>query len=319
MVPNRSDVGFRQLTLEGALGPARGRYFAAGYRGVRHRIREIGLPLAPLQHLSAIGQVVYPKGWSVDGKGTPRQPHLSSVDAIILPLLARQEAVRASQGRAVLRSVRLRAGAEPWTQLEHVPISLEIGPREPTVHALVGNIRASLGLAPGDASLPAADAPISEAADAPISESVYGDLYQSIETESTLVSWDAVGLTLKGEHQAQLSELASSVAAGIEGAFWPSLTAIDYLVTMGQLTQAVIYEAGRRSRASIDNLWMRTMSIDLPARPEPLPSAYRTATTLVRDTVVSRGDRRIHDVRVESVASTGVVAGATLAYTERER
>lgn len=176
----------------------------------------------------------------------------------------------------------------------------------------VGNIRSVLRIAS------AAD--LTDAAHVTdVEESVYGGLYQSIECISTLTGLDASARVLEAEHRAQISPLASRHATGIEGSCWPALTAIDYLVTMGQLTQAVIYATEGRSRASVDNLWMRSMSIELPPRPAALPVSFQTTTTLVKDTAIARGGQRIHDVRVASRASTGVSASAALAYMERDR
>lgn len=311
---NTPAVGFEPSPLEDALGPARGRYFAAGYRGVRHHLVASETRADSNGTAVLFGEVLYPESWSTDERGAPRHPHLSSVDAIVLPMLAWQSRAAVSHSGAVLRTVRLRAGSEPWTALDKVPIQMHVCENDAgwfTLSSLVGNIRATLRFAPAERtawdSSPTA------------SESVYGGLYQSVECASALTRWLATTCTLESEHSARISPLASRQARGVESAYWPAITAVDYLVTMGQLTQAAIFATGGRSRATMDNLWMRSMLIDLPPQPSPLPVNYCVTTRLSKDAVLERGGQRVHDVRVESRASTGVVASATLAYSERHR
>jgi len=309
MAPHAPGEGSRGIPLEHVLGPARDRYFAAGYRGVRHTVDVVD---AATDTRHAEGRVDYPARWSVGDGGHTRTAHLSSVDAIVLPLLVWQHTDADRAAHDIVRSVALRAGNTPWTALDRVPIQTTRASdgADVTLTSTVGNIRSTITLTPcrtpGRAARALETSP----------RLVYGDLYRLIESQSALTHFDPVDRVIGSAHRAEAPSLAVDGVSGIEGAFWPALTAIDYLVTMGQLTQAVIFEVSRSTRSMIDNLWMRTLHIALPETPTALPAQYRAATRLIRDTTLNIGGRHVHDVRVESTASTGVVAGATLAYTE---
>lgn len=86
---------------------------------------------------------------------------------------------------------------------------------------------------------------------------------------------------------------------------------------MGQLTQAVVYAAAGSTRADSGPLWMRTMRIHVGDQPRQLPTRFDTTTRIARDRVLEWAGKRIHDVVVESSATSGVTARSTLAYEER--
>lgn len=115
-------------TLEDVLGPSQGRFFGDGYRGVRHV-----LETAPetTEHAGAewLARVSYPPNWSKDEAGISRRPHLSTVDAVVLPLKALdaldvEESDPSRLTTAHVSRIDLRAGSEPWFELDSVPLSI---------------------------------------------------------------------------------------------------------------------------------------------------------------------------------------------------
>lgn len=212
----------QQVAAEGRLvdellGPAEERYFGAGYRAVRYALQ------APIRSGSgeteALGKVVYPPRWSVDRDGQPRAPHLSSVDAVALPIQllersASENALRALSNQRV-GSLDLRAGTKPWLRIDTVPVSLTIVDRGPTQHlsALAGNIRARIDLVGGvrgpgpDVLTPTAEP----------RSTVYGGLFQQVSSQSSIRNFDAASSVLRGLHELEVNE-NSSADVGVEAA-----------------------------------------------------------------------------------------------------
>ena len=299
--------------LESLLGPTRDRYFGAGYRAVRYSLTSVH---AGLTEIEAVANVAYPARWSTGGDGLARSAHLSSVDAVILPVIVMESAALPSElraaGRFRLSSIELRAGAHPWLTLDVVPVKLTADDAGAQRHlrAVSGNIRLNATLSRID------EQPETEGTIAPADgPSVYGGLFQTVDTRSTVRGLDVTRCELRASHVIA-SDGAFAPGAGVEACQWPAPTVVDYLVTMGQLTQAIVYASAGTTRSEAGPLWMRTMSIDVHESQPPLPSRFDTITRVLRDRVLERGGERIHDVLVESVASSGVRARSTLAYKE---
>ncbi|WP_454156804.1 AvrD family protein [Microbacterium lacticum] len=302
------------VSLESLLGPAHGRYFGAGYRAVRYSwesaVRGAG------SQVEAVGRVVYPATWSTASDGFVRQPHLSSVDAVVLPLLVLERGAPPRQRQALdglyVTSIDLRAGASPWLELDAVPVGYTVEATEAQCHLMgvSGNIRFNTTLSAA-AARPTRDEPPSS----PGRPSVYGGLFQNTRTRSTVSDLDLTEGELRGSHLFDTDDLLTP-GPGIGASQWPAPTVIDYLVTMGQLTQALVYESAGTTRSKAGPLWMRTMTIEIVEPPTRLPMAFDTTTRVVRDRIVERGGERIHDVLVESSATSGVRARSTLAYKE---
>jgi hypothetical protein len=295
--------------LEDLLGPSEGRYFAAGYRGVRHTLTA---PRAEGGALTATATARYPRDWSTDGSGRPRTPHLSSVDAVVLTALALEDDLGPAAAGRWVRDVELRGGTEPWWDLAAIPVTVA---REATddgarFRGLVGNIRAVVHLA-GE-GLPARPDAGSPPDDAP---SVYRDAYRRTACATWVRPVDRATQDVRATHEFTVDDGVAG-ASGIESAYHPALTVVDYLVTMGQLTQVLVYELAGTARAAVGNLWMRSLRILGVPRPERLPVTLTTTTTLIHDRLVTRGGAGLHNVLVRSESSTGVHAEARLAWGE---
>lgn len=293
--------------LDAVLGPASQRYFGSAYRDVSYDIAkgEQGT------HMEAVGIARYPEAWSVDGDGHNRTPHLSSVDAIVLPLLSLERDASSSEAlqNQYVSSIALRAGSAPWERLSAIPMRLHHATRPDgtEVSGTVGNIRVELHTSrSGPAALPAAGR-----------ASVYGGLFQETRCHTR-------DLTRKGQrvltcrHEAEFS--SASPATGLEASTWPSLTVLDYLVTLGQVTQALVYAAAGVSRATAGPLWMRTMRVERSGPPNRANEGdFVSRAEIISDRLLERGGRRVHNVEVVAHTTSGVQATSRLAYTERER
>lgn len=286
------------------LGPADERYFGAGYREVAHNVS--GAMLG--NTIRGTGVVVYPQDWSIGSGGRRRTPHLSSVDAVVLPVLLLEKCMPSHQlGDLFVSSIELRAGTRAWEKLENVPLQTEVssaGGGRLDVCGVVGNIRVRIALTRHDA-------PVSVATGG---QSVYGRLFQTTRSES-LVRNGAVGGSLTGRHRMHFD--GEREPGGIEAFAWPGLTVLDYLVLLGQMTQALVYTSAGVLRSTAGPLWMRTMRVERSAPPGS-DTAFDSVAQIVRDRLLVRSGKRVHDVKVSASAATGVCAMSTLAYVEDE-
>lgn len=292
--------------LDSYLGPSEGRYFSSGYRHVQHRVDAS----AGSSSLNAVGQVRYPDDWSVDGAGRRRRPHLSSIDAVTLSLLSLEQTMPAVRDvnleQLYVASIRLRAGASPWEHLDDVPVQLAYTYDAAGLHlnGTVGNIRVRLWVADSQRHGPARTGGLS----------VYGELFRTTRCR-TVDLHHLSDSVLVGSHSV---DLTSEVAPrGLESAHWPGLTVLDYLVTLGQMTQALVYSSAGLTRATAGPLWMRTMRVEREGQPNRVSeSNFVSRAEMTRDRVLERADGRLHDVEVVVQTTSGVRATSTLAYME---
>lgn len=305
----------RPRQIQELLGPAQDRYFARGYRSVRY----LWHALSSLESsgAEAVAHIVYPMRWSVRGQTNDViAPHLSSVDAIVLPLqlFERTASRQELQALSALRvsAIQLWAGTKPWFAVDAVPVDLSVDKKGPArqLKARVGNMRVRVDLVPADSVSTSETLPPKVG-----QETVYGAQFQTTDSNSQILRLDSKLGTLSSAHN--LRTVATSAAApGVEASQWPSPTVIDYLVTMGQLTQVLVYAFADTARSEAGPLWMRTMKISIGQQPSVLPTGFEATTKILRDRVLERSGDRIHDVLVESSTTSGVTAQSTLAYTE---
>ncbi|MGO1661663.1 MAG: AvrD family protein [Canibacter sp.] len=299
------------LSFESLLGPSRERFFSAGYKKVRQRL--VRGPEISDNQATFVARVSYPEDWSRDSGGRPRRPHLSTVDAVILPLMA-LESLGTHPASRVTRA-ELRAGGTPWTDLDEVPVTLtrvstpDAGQERDRFHSVSGNIRATFDIA----------SPLSQQSwKRPIAgRSVYEELFRTVNTETTITHHDKDQGTLHAthhflrEHSRVLEE-----ATGVDSGYWPCVSVVDHLVTMGQMAQA-LFEL-RHGGGRVQTLWMRSMTISLDEPPLPLPAVMESRMTVTRDNRIERDGHSWRDLAVESVASGGVRVSARLAYAGQQ-
>lgn len=303
------------IGLAEALGPAEGRYFGAGYRRVEHRFAEAPLEWGGLHW----GIVQYPHAWSLGADGAARSPHLSSVDAIVLPLhLCKQidrpllNAEKSVSWR--VRRIELRAGGRPWTELDRVPLRLSEPPgsganTSVAVAARVGNIRVRIELSQEGMGSRGIN-----------SEGTESALNCLVDLDSGPVAGDCQvrqSMTVQSELESKHDNW--SVDANFDfGSTRECLqavpSAIDYFVLMGQLTQALIYRTYAADRASVGNLWMRAINMTFPET-SVTADAFQAVTSILGDAEHKVGHRDIRSLKIHSLTSHGVAAEALVAFS----
>lgn len=293
--------------IDNVLGPASDRYFGGGYRAVRHRMAQCEPAEACSHEYRGLAQVEYGDRWSVSS-GAGREPHLSSIDALILPILLLEQVPRAESlglRRAWARMVHLRAAATPWRALDRVPVTLSIRPvaEMVTVDAVSGGIRVALEIEGVD-----------DKADTRVcAPSLYGEVFRDIHSRTALTLFDPEALIVEAQHHFLPAE-RKRPAVGLESGFLPAVTAIDYIALIGEMAQLLAYSAGRTLRVQVENLWMRSLRGRIPAPPSAIPCEIASRTRVGKHVMFERNGQQIHSVEIRSALSNGVEAGASLAF-----
>ena len=301
--------------LKEVLGPERGRFFGEGYRKVQYGAnrRSACNPRGATYDCS----VDYPEDWSITPMGNPRQPHLSTVDATILPLLGIEYAMSAgpaneSMPRFHVSELELRSGNQPWNDLQSVPMSIrpvETNHSEHKYRATVGNIDTKLTLRKGPTGSTQEDPEADPAQGTP-----YGSFYRFTECRSTIESYSNDDREATGSHRFTTTLKPYGCPRGIEGSVWPAVSIADYLVTMGQMVQALVQLQHGTGRAG--TLWMRSVSVTRAGLPSPLPTTLQSHVSITRDRLVRLRERHFRDLRISAQISDGTRVSASLAQEE---
>lgn len=299
------------VSLEELLGPSADRYLSSGYKGVVYE-----LDRGANTSLGWLGRVRYPADWSRRRHGQRRGPHLSSIDAAVLPLLALEtlcSEVDGAQERLPghwLSSLSLRSLGPPWLDTSSVPVSLDGSswPFHPanqvnTVRARVGNIGVAVTLECAGTSVKLG--PRS-------GPSVFGGAYKQSHWQSHVAGRAAAPGVFSSRHRMSVASSGDELPRpGIEGDFWPAANILDYVSLLGQLGHVV---AGPKVQHREDNLWLRSLNVEIPDPPGV--REFGIESRLTRENVVERAGVRIHDLHMEAVATHGVRVRGKLAYRE---
>ncbi|WP_121867939.1 AvrD family protein [Glutamicibacter nicotianae] len=288
------------VNFESVLGPSSARYFGAGYRQVRHSL--VSEPYSNDGEFVCSAAVFYPEEWSFDSSGKMRHPHLSTIDAVLLPLLVFDQLGVGANAR-ILR-VKFRAGSSAWEDLANVPIGIsklsdaEHSPEISKFRGKVGNIRFEIDLEM-----------VCEIRNAQNICGIKGLYDRSrVETHSTSIveSFQPTSETIYCSHRFELAVGKAGTSPGEQ-----EVSIVDHLVTMGQMAQALL--AFKHNSGRSGTLWMRDVVIDLPREPETLPASFSSSMTITRDRVIERSNRRIRDFAVSADTSSGARILALLA------
>jgi hypothetical protein len=247
-------------SVDDYLGPGATRFFGGGHRRVRYQLSD--LAAGPEGSLRGHASVSYPTGWSTKAAG-PLQPHLSTIDALILGADVVEAALRDANSGAWtgwLRRVDIRAGAAPYEDgLERVAVDASV---ISTSHAgaapvsvvecrianMVVRCNVEHGL-DGHTDLP---------------------LYGGYRGRRQLIEDMIVDL-----RRERADATVTILASGEHGA--PVITLVDSFVVALQMGQVLLYELDNVPRANSNTLWMRNTTITC-RRPHP-PIEQRLTVT----------------------------------------
>lgn len=298
-------VGPRSRSFVDVLGDPATRYFGHGFKHVTHEVRlaEVHPDATGKIHLRGTGVVRYPTAWSLDARGQSRETHLSSIDAIILTARLLETASEVDMldlvRNATIRSIALRAGSSPHTRLDDIDIAVITHAEFDAlvdVQAVVGGIRIAATLIPARIERPGQFAP-------------YRDGLGVVDLDSVLV--EVSGESIVTRHRVDIPE---AQAIGIDSSIWPGLTHVHNVVLFGQIAQVLASETKGIERGSIDNLWMREMSLRRTGKASG--DRFSASSTLQEHRVIERGGRRLHSLTMSSASDHGVDAIAKFGFVE---
>jgi Pseudomonas avirulence D protein (AvrD) len=245
-------------------------------------------------------RIEYPADWSTKREGTILPPHLSTVDAILLGVqmteLCLVQAFGLGPGdrrRSRVRAIKVRAGVAPEEELSSLVVTIRLlgtaaGPRGQTITTIettIGSMRVRCEAEHPDRELRTGMVRHLDVTDVlgPPDGRYYGTGYTRRGHRMDDLAVDAVSRAATA--RVTIGGTFEGVNAGIEGAYQPTVTAVDCFVTTLQLGQILLYELDSMRRSASHTLWMRSTSIELlgPSEPTermPLVVSLRNTTTI---------------------------------------
>lgn len=304
--PLRSEV-LRYASIDQVLGDSRGRFFGAGFRQVRQRILDVRID-ARAKTVHANAHIVYPPTWSK--KNHALQPHLSSIDAFMAGAQLCEMYLREAYGIGALASRQmwirrcvLKAGNVPTLDLEAVPALCTLLKTERSEDSLCGYLSSFTGRIGSMGVEFVIDHPLIAATEdvavqyenatdllGPPGQRYYGAAYTETHVLMQDVELDPVANRARSrlslEHPSQMQNLE-----GMGAAYVPFVSALNGIVSVAQLAQALMYHYDGITREASNNLWMRKIAISCPLPFTPSRSMQvetwcnKTSLLPIKDTV----------------------------------
>jgi hypothetical protein len=299
--------------------------FGAGMRRAQHRIGDIEITPGEggAGHIRAVAAITFPARRSRRSPARQSRPHLSTLDALVLALqaaeayLTHSRSLTGAQRRASwVRRIDLRAGASPLEELGDVPLQAthrhtvqqEGGCAVSAFDCRVGTIKVSCE--------------IEHAAGQVWPETgVYADIEEILgppETRYYGAGWRSRALAVR-DIELQLPELQADAdfavlpvpddpaCEGLGADYQPVESAVDAVLGIGQLAQALLYELDGIDPQRGAAMWMRRISA-LCGRPGiPASSAFLGVAKINRTRLVKVGETtwRTADLRTAFGGMTG--------------
>ncbi|MEU5952208.1 AvrD family protein [Streptomyces sp. NPDC047525] len=299
-------------SLDSCLGPGSSRFFGSGYKRVTQGLKDIATDgsTEPGARVTARGTLTYPRDWSRKSDAGELRPHLSSIDALVLAAnlaethLGRAFGLGAAERRRIwLRRADVRAGSTPHEDLADFPVegrlvavdgpTGERGLLASTFDCLVGRLKVRCTLVHeqgGGAGTPATYADEAQAL-GPARARHYGVGYKQREQHAEQVRVDLDRQEIRGLQRVVATD-EDAHTCGAEAAYGPSVSLVDALVGVAQLSQILLYAQDGLSRGSSDTLWMRRFVISAGTPVRPLGHSFTPTVRTANSRLLSMGDAR---------------------------
>ncbi|HEU4408578.1 MAG TPA: AvrD family protein [Polyangiaceae bacterium] len=271
----------RYASIDDILGDSQKRFFGAGYRQVRQHVRDVRVDAGAAKSVHATASIVYPAAWSKK-KDRELQPHLSSVDAIVIGAQMCDAYLRLTYGiegpdadRVWLRRIVLKAGQTPTLDLAQVPSHCSLLKTEAVADSLCGHLSYFSGRVGTMGVELVFDHPVAETREAagrcddvanllgPAEGRYFGSGYTAMR-----VMMRDVDLEPNGRGARTLLDLEPPPGAppprGMGAAYFPFVSGLMAIVSVAQLAQAMLYTYDSIDREASNNLWMRRIMITSP-------------------------------------------------------
>ncbi len=265
-------------SIDDYLGPSIGRFFATGFRRVRHEVCDVAVTGvdASTPGVKARATLEYPTDWSKKKEEFDLPPHVSTVDMMVLGVQLSEVFLAHAYGldpaarrRATLRKMTLRAGTAPQEELVDLPAVATLHTTtadsqadggyvsvfDTNVGAMRSRYEIEHGIA-GRASQQRTFATLDEAL-GPAPRRYFGDGFKYRRQVIEDVRADVEELTAEAFVRVESTGESEPATEGVDGAVTPSsFTPLDCFVANLQLTQILMYELDSINRRDSNTLWM---------------------------------------------------------------
>jgi len=293
-------------SIDQHLGPASGRFFGEGFKRVNHTISDLGIGSAEGRGtIRAKAALTYPGDWSKKSTGSLR-PHVSSIDGLVLAVELAEAYLTHSYGldlgqrrRMWLRSFEQRVAA-PQEDLAQVGaqavhtgcVSAAAGSRRDhvsTFSCVIGTMRVTCTIEHDIASETAAPGRYGSATEilGDASRRHYGDGYKRRKQHIADVVPAADGQLV--EAAITVSDPQPSANDGFAGAYEPSVSMVDGLLSLAQLAQVLAYRIDGIEREASNTFWMRRLVMSSTAPVNPLDDRFDAALAVPRGRLLEMG------------------------------
>ncbi|WGD37206.1 AvrD family protein [Lysinibacter sp. HNR] len=315
-------------TFDECLGDRSTRYFGHGYKSVQQSISNLTIDHES-SRVSGYAHVDYQVGWSQKRTETPLNPHLSSIDGVIIAVTLCEAFMIHAFGmhdeelqKAWVNKINVRAGTKPLTTLhqfavEGQHVSSDNITETETVSLFacaIGTFKITLQIQHKTLSSTVQNKALEAYPQSMTSsQRIYGDLYKQTDYVSHRVHLDPAARTAAA--RLSLMEPDTAERSGLEASYRTSSLIIGAIIVAAQLSQVLLYKIDGLSREETDTLWMRKFDITVA---QPQQDENKSAEVLLhaRQAQVldlrNLGVWRISDVAIENFCGASV--RGSLAY-----
>jgi hypothetical protein len=308
----------RYASIDDILGPAAQRFFGDGHRRVRQMLRNVAVDgdVDRGHRVRGCASVFYPADWSVKSIATDLRPHLSTIDGALLAVALGECYLTHARGldpkqrqRAWVRSVEMRAANTSETELSGFDVEAIVTDSRPSPWTLCGHtstldcriggikVRCEIEHEPGmstdtTGTFATPDDMLGDRAQRYYAEG-YKRTLRAIEDVRIDTSVGCVEALVTTAEPAD-----NPCGEGLGAEYRPALSAIDVIITLGQLTQALLYSLDKVDRSTSNTMWLRRMAITFPTPYQPIANPFVTTLHTVKNRLtMMRGDQwRIADL-----------------------
>jgi hypothetical protein len=315
-------------SIDEILGPNTHRFFGQGFRRVSHQIRDIEIAHRDGRgRLTATGSIAYPGDWSVKATAGELRPHLSSIDALVLSVQLSELYISARYGlddghrrKMWLRGFTMRAGSAAETSLDDIKIEIDHVETKIAAESLCGNysrldarvgailVSANIEHHVDELRFPRGTFMRAEELLGPAPSRYYGDGFKLPVQRLEHVFVDVEKLTARALVRVE-GCTGERFPQGIGAHYWPSLSALDCMITIAQLAQGLLYKLDGLERGRTNNLWMREIVLEAN-------TPYQACNTFVATTTIEK--TRVFKKRTEvwrTAEMTGYYQGITVRFS----
>ena len=304
-------AGIQFEWIDDCLGQAAKRYFGEGFKKVTQQVTDVSVGLADgTGFVHAKASLDYPADWSQKSDGVMLQPHMSSVDVLLIGIqlcelyLTHAYSLGPAQRRKMwLRRFTMRAGPHAQLDLTNIDtrachIQVRTAPDTLCGHVsifdcVIGTmkIRCEIEHELSPVTVPTGFYRHADEILGPARQRYYGEGYKR---RNQMISCLDVDLDQQRvEAAVEISEPHDDGEGGDGlGAYYgSSLTVIDCLINLAQIAQVLIHQVDGVERSRSNTLWMRKLSVACDTPIQPAPTSFTASARVFKSNLLNLAGR----------------------------